>query len=335
MNRPLRFCMITTFYPPYHFGGDAIFVQALANELVFRGHHVEVIHCRDAYRLLARHEPPNGYEDHPNVIVHGLESRFGWLSPMATQQTGRPLFKGKAIEQVLSRGFDVIHYHNISLVGGPQILTIGDAIKLYTPHEFWLTCPTHVLLRRNREPCTQPRCVACTLSYGRPPQWWRYSDLLPSSLRHVDRFLAPSRFSMEMHRAHGLELPLVHLPYFLPNMDSSREVASPPPGLAAGSPYFLFVGRLERLKGLQTVIPVFRNYPKAQLFIAGKGDYEGPLRALAAGADNIHFLGHLRRGELRFLYTGAVGLIVPSMCYEMSPFVVIEAFAHGTPVIVR
>jgi hypothetical protein len=26
----MRFCMVTTFYPPYHFGGDAVFVQALA-----------------------------------------------------------------------------------------------------------------------------------------------------------------------------------------------------------------------------------------------------------------------------------------------------------------
>ena len=54
---PLRFCMITTFYPPYNFGGDGIFVHRLSNELARRGHHVEVIHCIDAYHLLARQEP--------------------------------------------------------------------------------------------------------------------------------------------------------------------------------------------------------------------------------------------------------------------------------------
>ena len=26
----MRFCMVTTFYPPYHLGGDAVYVQALA-----------------------------------------------------------------------------------------------------------------------------------------------------------------------------------------------------------------------------------------------------------------------------------------------------------------
>jgi glycosyltransferase involved in cell wall biosynthesis len=36
-------------------------------------------------------------------------------------------------------------------------------------------------------------------------------------------------------------------------------------------PYFLFVGRLEKIKGLQTLIPVFRDYNKARLLIAGTG----------------------------------------------------------------
>ena len=47
----MRFCMVTTFYPPYHFGGDATFVQARARALVSEGHHVEVVHCEDACRL--------------------------------------------------------------------------------------------------------------------------------------------------------------------------------------------------------------------------------------------------------------------------------------------
>lgn len=58
MSRPLRFCMITTFYPPYNFGGDGIFVQQLSQELARRGHHVEVVHCADAYRLLAGRARP-------------------------------------------------------------------------------------------------------------------------------------------------------------------------------------------------------------------------------------------------------------------------------------
>jgi hypothetical protein len=46
--------MITTFYPPYAFGGDGVYVQQLSNELAKRGHQVEVVHCRDTYNVLAR-----------------------------------------------------------------------------------------------------------------------------------------------------------------------------------------------------------------------------------------------------------------------------------------
>jgi hypothetical protein len=57
----MRFCMVTTFYPPYHFGGDALFVRALGRALVDQGHEVEVVHCEDAYRLgggVAQTAPP-------------------------------------------------------------------------------------------------------------------------------------------------------------------------------------------------------------------------------------------------------------------------------------
>lgn len=35
---PLRFCMITIFYPPYSFGGDGVFVHRLSKLLARHGH---------------------------------------------------------------------------------------------------------------------------------------------------------------------------------------------------------------------------------------------------------------------------------------------------------
>jgi glycosyltransferase involved in cell wall biosynthesis len=332
MERPLRFCMITTFYPPYNFGGDGIFVHRLSNELARDGHQVDVIHCRDAYRFMAGKEPACGYDDHPNVTVHGLKSPFGFLSPLATQQTGRPLFKSKAIRRILEKGFDVIHFHNISLFG-PKILEYGKAVKLYTMHEYWLVCPTHVLFRFNRAPCIRPYCFVCTLIHKRPPQWWRYSGLLQAAAKHVDLFIAPSRFIKEKHLEMGFKAPIVHLPYFVPDMNDGFESAQN--GTPENKPYFLFVGRLEKLKGAQTLIPVFRNYPKARLLVAGTGNYETELRRLAEGSENIQFLGHCSEQQLTPLYRQAVAVIVPSLWYENSPMVLIEAFRHGTPAIAR
>lgn len=63
------------------------------------------------------------------------------FSPLAAQQIGAPLFKSSRIRKILGQGFDVIHYHNASLVGGPKLLEYGQGIKLYTMHEYWLIAP--------------------------------------------------------------------------------------------------------------------------------------------------------------------------------------------------
>jgi len=334
---PLRFCMIATFYPPYAFGGDAVFLQRLSNMLARRGHEVDVIHCIDSYRSLAGRLPPAGYSNEPGVTCHGLVSGVGALSPLATQQTGFPFFKAKRIRQILeSKHFDVIHFHNISLVGGPMILSYGAGIKLYTMHEHWLICPTHVLFKFNREPCFKPSCLRCQLIHHRPPQLWRYTGMLKRAMRHIDAFISPSDFTLRRHHAAGLEIPIVCIPYAL----SHEAEELPPPGALDGvalpsRPFFLFVGRLEKIKGLQTLIPLFRNAGKVDLAIAGDGNHAGELRALAAGSERIHFLGRLTSAQLRGVYARAIALLVPSITFETFGQVIIEAYAMRTPVIVR
>jgi len=327
--------MITTFYPPYNFGGDGLFVQRLSNELAIRGHSVDVIHCIDSYRLLTRKKQKTTYDDHPNVIVHGLKSPFGLLSPLATQQTGFSFFKSARIRQILEKGFDVIHYHNISLVGGPKILEYGEGIKLYTMHEYWLVCPTHVMFRFNREACFYPKCFLCILTYKRPPQLWRYFDLFNDALKHVDAFIAPSRSCKQIHHRMGLDLPIIHLPNFVvskgPEFTESEQMKDELPD----GPFFLFVGRLEKLKGLQTLIPVFRRYLKAQLLIAGTGNYEPYLRRLAGDSNNIRFLGHLSEQQLHTIYRQATALLIPSLCMEIFSLVILEAFREQTPAFVK
>jgi len=172
------------------------------------------------------------------------------------------------------------------------------------------------------------------LIYKRPPQWWRYSGLLEEAVKHVDVFIALSHFSIDIHHKMGLKVPMVYLPGFIPSVEGAMQSTSELPiGQVGEKPYFLFVGRLEKLKGLQTLILIFRHYRKARLLIAGAGSYEPALRQLTHGSTNIHFLGYLSEGQLKVLYRQAVAVIVPSMCFEMFPLVILEAFRQQTPVI--
>src|SRR6187455_395612 len=97
----LRFCMLTTFYPPYNFGGDGIGVQRLARALAKRGHHVTVVHDADAYSVLSAKTPRETPADPFGVAVVTLHSRFPYISTLLTQQTGRPIVNGSRLRAVL------------------------------------------------------------------------------------------------------------------------------------------------------------------------------------------------------------------------------------------
>ena len=138
---------------------------------------------------------------------------------------------------------------------------------------------------------------------------------------------------MDAHRERGFARPMRHLPDFLP-----AAAALPAPIAsddAARRPYFLFVGRLEKLKGVQTLLDAFRGYDAADLVIAGDGTYGPDLRRQAVGLAHVRFLGTVDSSALRSLYAGAVALLVPSVGFETFGMVSLEAFAQRTPVIVR
>lgn len=330
----LRFCMLTTFYPPYSFGGDAIGIQRFARALVRRGHHVTVILDADAYNVLSHGPKPELPPATDGVEVIPLRSRTPRLSILLTQQAGRPVLQAGRIRRLLEQGdYDVIVYNNISLVGGPGLLSCGDALKLYLAHEHWLICPSHVLWRHGRELCTGRECLRCVLHYKRPPQLWRYTGLLQREARHVDTFIAMSEFSRDKHHEFGFRPDMEVVNYFLPDIDiPAKAIDDESPH---DRPYFLFVGRLEKIKGLDDVIPVFRDYPGADLVIAGDGEYSRTLKQLAAGNPRVRFLGRVAPEQLDRYYRHAVALIVPSVCFETFGIILIESFRQGTPVIAR
>ena len=324
--------MVTTFYPPYHFGGDAISVYRLSEALAERGHSVTVIHSIDGYRLQYSAEPEIGFSHHSNVTRHVLKTTTPKVSTLAAHQLGNPAVYSRELRHLLAQDYDVIHYHNISLMGGPGVLRLGRALKLYTAHEYWLVCPTHVLFKFNQVACVEKECLLCTLTYHRPPQLWRYTGLMRRALREIDCLIAPSHFAGEKLRADGVRCSMRVLPHFVP-LPPGRPESSPHPN--EGRVYFLFVGRLEKLKGVQDLIRLFTDYRDADLLVVGSGNYESTLREQACGLDHVRFLGSRSAAEVSDLYRAAIAVLIPSLCYETFGLTAAEAFAHGTPVIAR
>jgi glycosyltransferase involved in cell wall biosynthesis len=325
----LRFCFPTTFYPPFSFGGDAILVQRLARALVRRGHSVTVIHDIDAFSVVFGGKLPAPQSHDDGVEVIGLHSKMGRFSPLLAQQTGRPAVHISRLEKLFeTRQFDVVNFHNASLIGGPGIFDLAaSSTRVYTAHEHWLICPTHVLWRYKKEVCPGRQCIRCQLRYQRPPQLWRYTRGFKKSLSNIDLFIAMSEFSRKKHEEFGFPEKMTVLPPFMDD--------PPPPNgeVAHPRPYFFFAGRLERIKGLHTVLPLLKHVPEVDLLVAGDGSYRDELSKLAGR--QVSFLGSLPPARLPSLFRNAIATIVPSITYETFGLTVVESFAVSTPVIAR
>jgi glycosyltransferase involved in cell wall biosynthesis len=331
--------MVTTFFGAESFGGDASYVHRLSAALARHGHDVHVVHSADSFRTVRGDVPLRPQSDPPGVVVHRLSTRLGPLSPLWTHQTGRAGLEGRWLERLFEeQRFDVVNFHNVSLLGGPDVLRIdpgAGAVKLLSVHDYWLVCPLHVLWKLDRRVCERPQCIRCTARAGRPPQLWRYTGLLERATDHVDAVICPSRHAAEVLRRRGVDAPLFQLPFHLPGDWAGPQTGRPPASRRHGSerPYFAAAGRLVKEKGFQTAIAAVREVPGVELRIAGAGPYERELRELAADRPEVRFLGLLGAPELAALFRGARAVVVPSLYMEPFGYVVLEALSVGTPVI--
>jgi len=329
-ERPLRFVHVTTFFPPDAFGGDAVQVHRLVMGLGARGHDVRVVHSPEAFEA-GHGGRTEGLLREPGVDV--VPVMIGRRGLMSSYLTGRPVGFSSDL-QTLIRDADVVHFHNPSLIGGPgAVLLAGDEqLVAYTAHEHWLLCPTHVLFRYSREPCEKRTCVRCTLQHRRPPQLWRWTSLLPRALDRIDVLLTPSEFTARRHRDMYPNTPTEVLRHAPPE---PAHVAAVDGGRRHPRDFILFAGRIEPIKGALWLVEALREDPGLDVVIAGDGTQVDALQKAADGLAHIHVIGKVPHGEVLRLARDARALVIPSVGYETSGGVGLEAMALGTPVLVR
>jgi len=322
----LRFLMVTSFYPPYHLGGDAVHVRYLAEALAERGHEVHVEFSPAAYRLKRNGLPKDGLNG-GDVHTHPIPSPFGRAQPVAAYALGHSRGISR-FHEALTRQVrpDVVHLHNISLLGLGVLPRPPGATMLYTAHDYWARCPRSDLLKYGTRPCEAPSCLACALVSRRPPQLWRYKTAW-RGLPTVDCGIAPSRFMAGEIAAH-LRCPVVHIPNFAPDPNPSGSVTNP-------EDYFLYVGVLEPHKGVPALLEAAGRPGRFRVKVVGQGSLLAQaLDARARSGARVDVEGWVKQDRLSDLYRRARAIVVPSIWHENAPLVAIEALAWGTPLLV-
>ncbi len=320
------FLMTASFYPPYHLGGDANHVRYLAEALAAQGHEVHVEYAPAALRLKGGWPTADEATD-GGVVRHPIPALSGPIQPLTAWVLGAPPSIRRHHRDLVDRVRpDVIHYHNLSLLGLDLVNVPTSALKMYTAHDYWVRCPRNDLFKFNQRLCERPTCLRCLTVSGKPPQLWRY---LPAGLRPFDSLdvaIAPSQFLQRMIAPY-LKAPVVHIPNFAPDPNASG-VTSP-----AGD-YYLYVGRLEFYKGIHELAQAASRYRGPNRFVVvGKGKESRVLEAVRERSAPLDLHGWLPAAERDATYARARALLLPSIWYENAPLVAFEALAWGTPIL--
>jgi hypothetical protein len=165
---------------------------------------------------------------------------------------------------------------------------------------------------------------------------------------HAHALLADSDAVIsEIESAYGIRLPrerLAVIPLGLPDRRESvgGDDLPAPPGVT-----ILFVGRLEKRKGVDTLLaclpPLLDRFPDARMVLAGRDDlpgddglsYRAAFEASAAGqrlGDRVRFLGPVSDEELIRLYAGCAIFVAPSR-YESFGLILLEAMMFAKAVV--
>lgn len=241
---------------------------------------------------------------------------------------------------------DVMHVHNTFPLISPSVFhavrSFGTATVM-TLHNYRVFCAAAILLRRGLicSECLDRKTVLPALRYG----CYRGSRLATLPLAAnialhravgtwsgmVDAFITMTDFQRQKVVEAGLPRDLVYVkpPCYsdppLPLSWNNRERKA------------VFIGRIGPEKGLQFLIDAWVKWgvDAPVLEVIGEGPERKAIEAKAAAGrlnGKIRFAGQLPFEEVKARLSQSRMLMLPSVCYEGFPMVILEAFALGVPV---
>ena len=301
-------------------GGEDVAVAADQALLHRKGHETRLYH--------------RSYEELQSLTAKtavGMATQIGWSR--TTYRAVRKLIRDWKP--------DVAHFHNIFPLISPSGYAACRAERVptvQTLHNYRLICPAGTLLRDAK---------VCELCVGHVP-WHgvRYacyrgsraqSLVLASSLvahgiagtwRHrVNAYIALTHFGKRLFVRGGLPENRIFI--------RANAMETPEEHPYAGPRSAVYVGRLSPEKGLQVLLNAWTDLPEVPLTIIGGGPLLDHINATVASRNlrRVEVTGELpHRAVLDRIRTAGM-LIFPSLWYEGLSYSIIEALAHGVPVV--
>ena len=145
-----------------------------------------------------------------------------------------------------------------------------------------------------------------------------------SILNYVHLFLVQSGFQRDKFIHRGIPAGKLEI---LPGMVQ----VTPLPGAAPLGDVVAFIGRVSPEKGIREFLEAARLLPEIPFAVAG--DCVTMPTVHRGAPSNVEWLGFLNEADLQRLYLRSRMIVVPSLCYEGFPNVLVQAMSWRKPVI--
>jgi len=250
----------------------------------------------------------------------------------------------REVKQIIrEEKIDIVHVHNTLNMISPSVYYAALSCKVpvvQTLHNFRMICPGATFYRDGQicEECLE-KGLGCALKH----RCYRGSFVqtlacVVSTLVHRStgiykklHFICLTEFNKEK---------LLHLKqlrpeqiFIKPNFVEGARTFCP---ASQRKEQIIFVGRLEKLKGVDLLLEAWKLLGKdaPELLLCGTGPLEQWCADFIRENDlNVSMRGFVPNEEVRRLIGTSRALILPTQCYETFPMTIAEAYAAGTPVI--
>jgi glycosyltransferase involved in cell wall biosynthesis len=238
---------------------------------------------------------------------------------------------------------DIVHAHNFLPLLSPSIFYACKLEKvpvIQTLHNYRIMCPGNSLFLKDNvcNKCFESsllqsvinRCYrhslfqTATVAIMLQLHWW-----IGTWQRVIDGYIVLSDFQRSKMVDFGLPPEKIFVkPNFLDILKENNLSE-----ISLGN-YYLFAGRLIPEKGIKLLIEEYKLSGSSHpLLIAGSGKLADFVKQRSEENAKIVYLGKLEKHELYELMKDAIALLFPSIWYECSPTVILEAYKNNLPVI--
>lgn len=252
---------------------------------------------------------------------------------------------------VKEKDIDLIHVHNTHMLISPSVYAAArdaDVPVFLTVHNFRLLC-LNAIFYRDGKICEE--CLEDGFKCGVKHKCYRGSRLQSEAAMRIQmaarrqklyknvNFICLTEFNKEkLLKINRIGKKLIDpkrvfvKPNFIPAL----------PGMVKehktekNGKNFIFIGRIDETKGIDTILRAWKNVPKdIRLIVCGSGPLEEKCIEFIREnkLSNVEFKGSVEHSKALELLSEADAMLFMSKWYEGMPMTIIESFNVGTPVI--